>query len=174
MLVEPGGQRVVAHAPDGASFEIVIAVQRGDVRTIDVLFPTSTAGTALENSAPSGPAPIAPARPSLVPVAIAGSASLILGTVAVVTFAAGRAKKARYVELNDAPTRDNEAERIALSDDGGALYLASTVFAISAAAAGAGAVYFLVRSLTYKPPARRAATTWLAPSAGGITFGGAF
>jgi hypothetical protein len=173
VLVDPGDHRVVAHAPDGATFEIALAVRRGDVRTIDVVFAKSTAGTPLAGSPPAGAEPLAPARPSFVPVAIAGGATLVLGTVAAVTFAAGSAKQDRYVELNDAPTLANEAERITLSEDGRSLYVASTVFGISAAVAGAATVFFLVRSLSGKSAPRRAAT-WVLPSARGVGLGGAF
>ena len=178
VLVDPGEHRLAARASDGATFEIGFAVRRGDVRTVDIAFPTSTAGAAAPAPPVSGaaePTLVAPPRPSAVPIVIAGGATLVLGSFAVATFVAGHAKKERYVVLNDAPTRENEAERIALADEGQSLYTASTVLTISAAVAGAATVYFLVRTLSSRGPAR-AAAPWVAPQVRGrgVELGGTF
>lgn len=176
ILVDPGEHRLFARAPDGATFEITIAVRRGDTRTVDVTFPTNKAGAPMP---PTGPAAetvptVAPSAPSAIPILIAGSATVVLGSFAVGTFVAGHAKKERYVALNDTPTRENEAERIALSDEGTSLYTASTVLTIGAAAAGAATVVFVVRWLTGRNAPARAVTPLLVPNARGIDLIGKF
>lgn len=176
ILVDPGEHHLFARAADGATFEITIAVRRGDTRTVDITFPTNTAGAPAPTAAPAAEtAPtITPSPPSALPILIAGSATAVLASFAVGTFVAGHAKKERYVALNETPTRENEAERIALSDEGTSLYTASTVLTVGAAAAGAATVVFVVRWLTGRNAPARAITTVLVPSARGIDLIGKF
>lgn len=175
ILVDPGEHRVFARASNGATFEITIGVRRGDTRTVDITFPTNKAGAPTPVAGPvAEAAPMAPSPPSAVPIVIAGGTTAVLGAFAIGTFVAGHAKKERYISLNETPTRENEAERIALSDEGTSLYTASTVLTIGAAAAGAATVFFVVRWLAGRGAPARATSFVMVPDARGVELFGKF
>jgi len=113
--------------------------------------------------------------PSYVPaINRPGAATIVLGTTAGITFAAGRAKKDRYDGLNAGPTPGTESDRQQLKDDGEALYVTShCVRHRRGPRRGRPRVYWVIRAATARTQ-RAAAPVWVAPSARAFRLGGSF
>lgn len=165
LLVDPGEHEIFARAEDGATFELAFVASAGEERAVDVVFARTTSEPGPVVRSETKPLP-APAAPSYLPAAIAGGAALAFAAVSGATFAAGRAKKDRFEELNQTPTLANEPHREELRSDGEAFYVTSTIFGASALLAGGAAVFLFVRA------ARTKASTSLAPTWGGFVLRG--
>jgi hypothetical protein len=172
IAVDPGDHHLVARAPDERVFALEFRMNERERRTIEVSFASSTGGVR------EIPVPVVvtepPPPPSYLPVMIGGAATVVLGTVAGITFAAGRTKKDRYETLNAGPTPGSEDERRQLSDDGKALYVTSTVFGISAALAAGTTLTLLVRTAVARSKRTSASAVWVAPALSGLRLGGVF
>ena len=172
-LVDPGSHRLVARSADGRVFELTFHVNEREERTIEVRFATERPATPAMRPVTEAPSPPSPPGPSYVPAIVGGAVTVVLGVLAGSTFAVGRSKKNRYQDLNAGPTPGTEDERRKLKDDGEALYVASTVFGVSAGVVGAATITLLVRAVIGKTR-RSSSALWIAPVATGFRLGGSF